>query len=105
MDLVTSVVGLYGVISLAGGLIGYVKAKSTASLIAGSLAGIVLLVCAVGIARGSHTAALGSAVVALLLGGRFVGTWIRRRRVMPDLLMVGGALAVLIAVGVRLLMP
>jgi uncharacterized membrane protein (UPF0136 family) len=37
---------LYGVVSLVGGIIGYVKANSVESLIAGGISGILLLVCA-----------------------------------------------------------
>ena len=42
MDTAAVVAALYGIFSLAGGIIGYVKAKSTASLVAGSLSGVLL---------------------------------------------------------------
>ena len=88
MDLIIVIVAAYGAFSLVGGVIGYLKAKSAASLIAGGVSGMVLLVCAYGIGQGSRTAILGSLAVALGLGGRFLSTWLKNRRVMPDLLMI-----------------
>ena len=94
------VVAIYGGVSLVGGIIGYVKAKSTASLVAGSICGVILLGCARAMMGGSRAAAVGSVVVALLLGGRFLGTWRRTRRVMPDLVMILLSAAALAAVGI-----
>ena len=102
MGMASGIVTIYGVFSLVGGVIGYVKARSLASLMAGSLSGAILLVCAYGIGQGSRTALIGSALVALLLGGRFVGTWRKKRRLMPDLIMVVLSGATLITVGLSL---
>jgi len=88
MGIASAVVGLFGAISAAGGIIGYVKARSRVSLIVGVAAGALLGLCAIGLTRGSGSAALGSAFIALLLGGRFAKTWQRTRRLMPDLIMV-----------------
>ena len=103
MALASAVTALYGAFSLVGGVIGYLKAKSRASLVAGSVSGIVLLVCAAGLRDGNRNAAIGSLLVALALGGRFAGTWRRNHRVMPDLLMVLLSLATLVTVGLELL--
>ena len=97
MSLPALIVGLYGLLSLAGGLIGFVKSRSLPSLIAGSLSGLVLLACAAGVQHGHRMAAWVSLVLALMLGGRFAGVWRRKRRIMPDLVMVVGAALVLIA--------
>ena len=43
MNITVIVVGLFGLFSLAGGLIGYFKAGSMASLIAGGVSGLILL--------------------------------------------------------------
>ena len=102
MSLAVWVVGIYGLFSLVGGMIGYLKAKSQASLIAGSLSGVSLFACAYGIMHESRVAALVSLVIAALLGGRFVGTWRRTHRVMPDLLMVVLSLATIVTVSLGL---
>ena len=103
MSVASAVVGLYGIFSLVGGVIGYLKVKSRASLAAGSASGIVLLVCAAGLRDGNRNAAIGSLLVALALGGRFAGTWRRNHRIMPDLLMVLLSFATPVTVGLGLL--
>ena len=102
MDLTIVIVIAFGLFSLVGGFVGYIKAGSKASLIAGSLSGIVLLFSAYGITKGIAFAPLVSLGVAILLGGRFFGTWMKTRRVMPDLLMILFSLATAILVGLRL---
>ena len=103
MQIAAVVAASYGVFSLVGGIIGYVKARSAASLLSGSASGILLLLCAYKIAQGSHGAVLGSLGIALALGARFFGTWRKNRRVMPDLLMVLFSAATLLADGFVLL--
>ena len=103
MDFAVVIVFLFGIFNLLGGWIGYIKAGSKASLIAGSLAGVVLLGCAYGLRHGSPWAMLVSLVVSILLGGRFLGTWLKNRRVMPDLLMILLSLATIVAVGMKFL--
>ena len=103
MSVAIAVVACYGLFSLVGGMIGYLKANSTASLIAGSMSGILLLLCAYGMAHGSRAAVLGSLAVAVVLGARFLGTWLKHHRVMPDLLMVLFSAATLLAAGVVLI--
>ena len=102
MSFATLVVGAYGCFSLAGGIIGYVKAKSTPSLIAGSLSGVILLWSAYGINEGNRGAYLVGLIIALLLGLRFLKTWLKNRRLMPDLLMVSFSLLTLIVAGIAM---
>ena len=100
MALAAIIVFIYGLFTLVGGIIGFVKAKSRASLIAGSLSGLALLVSAYGMNQGMQAASIVSFVIAILLGARFLKTWLTNRRVMPDLLMVILSIATLIAVSV-----
>ena len=102
MSLTIAVIMVYGVFCLAGGLVGYLKAKSVASLITGSLAGITIMVCGEEMIQGHRVAALIVLVIALLLFGRFLMTWRTNRRVMPDLLMVLLSAITIGAVGVSL---
>jgi len=67
----SSLAGVYGVIALTGGIMGFVKADSIASLVAGGVSGLLLLLCAVGVFY-RPTVSLGvAAVVAIALIGRF----------------------------------
>lgn len=98
----TAIVALFGIFNLVGGVIGYVKAKSLPSLIAGIISGIVLLACVPGIRQGSRTASVLVLVVALLLGGRFLGTWLKKKKVMPDLIIVIFSVVTLLTIGTTL---
>ncbi|HKQ80256.1 MAG TPA: TMEM14 family protein [Blastocatellia bacterium] len=63
---------IYGILVAVGGLMGYLKASSTASLIAGGISGIALVVSAVAMMKGSYSTGWWiSLIVALLLLGRF----------------------------------
>ncbi len=79
---------MFGFFCIIGGVIGFSKAKSSASLIAGIVFGVVLLSFAWAMGRGAQWAAIGSVLVSILLGIRFFGTWLKKRRLMPDLLMI-----------------
>lgn len=103
MDGTVIVIIVFGLFSLIGGVIGYVKAQSRASLIAGSISGTMLLGSAFGVAKGNRIALGVSLGIALLLGGRFLGSWLKTRRIMPDLLMVSLSLATVIVVGMKLI--
>jgi uncharacterized membrane protein (UPF0136 family) len=67
---------LFGLASIVGGILGFVgEKKSTASLVAGGLSGVILLLCGVGIFKGPKQAfisLLGALVLALALVGFFV---------------------------------
>jgi uncharacterized membrane protein (UPF0136 family) len=63
--------GLYGLIALIGGTIGYVKAGSLASLIAGLISGLALLIGSFFVARSPKRALPVVIVVCVALVGRF----------------------------------
>lgn len=90
----------FGVFTIAGGIVGYVKAKSRASLVAGGISGAVLLLAAylVGTAGSASTSQLAlvvGMVVSLALAGRFIGAYRKSKKVMP-----AGVMALLGVVGV-----
>src|SRR5438552_1566767 len=70
----------YAGVAFSGGLQGYRNKGSKASLIAGSVSGVLLSVCAVGDLFLLWYAAAGAIVVAVLLVGRFAGTLMKERR-------------------------
>ena len=92
----------YGVLSLAGGIMGYAKAKSRASLIAGGISGLVLIGSAA--LAASHPAAgfAVACVVSLALVGRFAKSAAGKRASGVAKLMIGGGLAVLVTAGIAL---
>ena len=74
---------VFGLLTIAGGIMGYVKAGSNASLIAGSLSGLLLLLAAFFLP--SHVSlglALGG-IVSLLLIGYFLPAFFRTGKMMP----------------------
>ncbi len=65
---------IYGILLAVGGVMGYVKKDSMASLIAGGISGIVVVGSAVAMMKGSYSTGWWiSLIVALLLLGRFGG--------------------------------
>jgi uncharacterized membrane protein (UPF0136 family) len=75
---------LYGILVLAGGAIGYVKAKSRASLIAGIVFGGLLALAAGLLVTGSPRVGAGLGLAtALALIARFLPNFVRTKKVMP----------------------
>jgi uncharacterized membrane protein (UPF0136 family) len=92
---------IFGLLTIAGGVMGYVKAGSTPSLIAGSVSGILLLVAAF-LLPGSPVAGLAlGGIMSLLLAGYFLPALIRTGKMMPpgmmSLLSVLGIVFTLVA--------
>lgn len=67
---------------------GYVKAASKASLIAGSITGGLLLLSAFLMTRGITAGAILGMVVSLLLMGQFGPSLLKKFKIMPNLLVV-----------------
>jgi uncharacterized membrane protein (UPF0136 family) len=102
MSLATIVFATIGVASGVGGYMGFKKAQSKASLIAGGVSGAVLLVAAGLTASGFVTAGLAlGGVTCLALAGRFIPGYLRTRKLMPagmmSVLATGGVLTALLA--------
>ncbi|MBB3206534.1 uncharacterized membrane protein (UPF0136 family) [Rhodopirellula rubra] len=88
MDFPVIVTAIFGSFVIFGGVMGYVKAASKASLIAGSITGGLLLLSAVLIANGIVAGAILGLVVSLLLIGQFGPSLLKKFKVMPNLLVV-----------------
>lgn len=73
----------FGILTIAGGVLGYVKAGSTASIIAGSISGILLLVAAFLLPDRLVAGLAVGFIVSLLLAGRFIPIFIRSGKIMP----------------------
>jgi uncharacterized membrane protein (UPF0136 family) len=85
---------IFGALTIIGGIIGYVKAGSMPSIIAGAITGVLLLVAgallpehrAIGLATGF--------MISLLLAVQFVPKFIRTGRAMP-----AGMISILSVIG------
>lgn len=86
---------IFGLLTIAGGIVGYVKAGSTPSLIAGSVTGILLLVAAFLFPTYQLTGLILGMVVSLVLAGQFVPKFIRTGKVMP-----AGIMSLLSVIGI-----
>lgn len=87
---------VFGILAIVGGAIGFVKAKSKASLIAGAIYGLLLIVGAVLIATGPATAGIILCLaISLMLALRFVPAFLKKRAWMPS-----GMMSILSVLGV-----
>ena len=86
---------IFGILTIAGGIVGYVKAGSAPSIIAGSITGI-LLVIAAWLLPEHRAAGLATAlIVSLVLAAQFVPKFIRTGKVMP-----AGMMSILSVIGI-----
>ncbi len=86
---------IFGLLTIVGGVIGYVKAGSTASIIAGAISGIALIVAAYLLPGNVVLGLVVAGVVSILLAGRFIPAFMQTGKIMP-----AGLMAVLSAIGV-----
>jgi uncharacterized membrane protein (UPF0136 family) len=74
---------VFGLLTIAGGIMGYVKAGSNASLIAGSLSGLLLLLAAFLLPNHAPIGLALGGIVSLLLIGYFLPAFFRTGKMMP----------------------
>lgn len=88
---------VFGVLTIGGGVVGFVRAKSRASLVAGAIAGALLLASGFLVGRVGRPGLFLGLVVSGALAGRFVAVFIKTKKPMP-----AGIMAVLGVAGVVL---
>jgi uncharacterized membrane protein (UPF0136 family) len=92
---------VFGVLTIVGGVVGYVKAGSVASIIAGSITGVLLLLAAFLLPEHRAIGLATAFIISLLLAAQFLPKFIRTGRVMPagtmSILSVIGVIAAIIA--------
>jgi uncharacterized membrane protein (UPF0136 family) len=86
---------IFGMLTIAGGVIGYVKAGSIPSIIAGSITGILLLVAAFLLPEHRAVGLATAFIVSLLLAGQFIPKFIRTGKAMP-----AGMMSILSVIGI-----
>ena len=95
MNLVVTVAIAYGILAIIGGIIGYVQAQSKASLISGSISGVLLIIAGVMQLQGQPWGLVLATVVTLVLVIVFAIRLVKTRKFMPAGLMSVLGLAVL----------
>ena len=86
---------IFGALTIVGGIIGYVKAGSLPSIIAGAVTGILLLVAGWILPTNRTPALITALLVSILLAAQFVPKVIRTGKVMP-----AGLMSVLSVIGI-----
>jgi uncharacterized membrane protein (UPF0136 family) len=86
---------IFGILTIAGGIIGYVKAGSTPSIIAGSVTGILLLLSAFLLPDHVVAGLAIGLITSLLLAGQFIPKFIRTGKAMP-----AGMMSILSVIGI-----
>ena len=86
---------VFGLLTIVGGVIGYVKAGSTASIVAGAISGIALIVAAFLLPGNLAAGLIIAGLVSVLLAGRFIPAFMKTGNMMP-----AGLMALLSAIGV-----
>lgn len=87
----------FGVLTIAGGLMGFLKAKSTASLVAGFILGGLLLAAAVLLRPETNVPLFLGLVASLAIAGKFIPDLITKMTLFP-----AGLMALLSAVSIAL---
>jgi uncharacterized membrane protein (UPF0136 family) len=86
---------VFGILTVFGGVMGFVKAKSKPSLLAGSISGGLLIVSGVLVGTTNLLAGLIlGALVSVALAGRFLPAFLKTKKPMP-----AGMMAVLSILG------
>jgi uncharacterized membrane protein (UPF0136 family) len=94
-----AIIAVYGIVSIAGGILGYVLADSKASLVAGGIAGLLLLLCAGGVFYLPAAGLSGAIVIAVALLGRFAPSLYRQSSTPEGLGTTKGIVALIMVAG------
>ena len=86
---------IFGALTILGGVIGYVKAGSVPSIIAGAITGVLLLVAGALLPENRAAGLAAAFIVSLLLAAQFVPKFIRTGKVMP-----AGLMSILSVIGI-----
>ena len=95
---------LFGIITIAGGVIGYVKAQSFPSLVAGGLSGLMLIIGALMIPVNWKVGLSSDLLLSLALLGRFLPSLLRRKynpaAYMVPLALIGAVVGAVLLTGI-----
>jgi len=86
---------IFGALTIVGGVIGYVKAQSVPSIVAGAITGVLLLIAGFILPQHRTAGIVTAFVISLLLAAQFVPKLIRTGKVMP-----AGLMSILSVIGI-----
>jgi uncharacterized membrane protein (UPF0136 family) len=86
---------IYGIIAIIGGIIGFIKSQSKASVISGSISGTGLLIAGIAAAQSQEWGKIAGMAIAALLIIVFIVRLIKTKKFMPAGLMILGGVATL----------
>lgn len=86
---------IFGFLTIAGGVMGYVTKRSVASIVTGGLFGALLLFAAYLMHSKTNEPLILGLVVSVVLAGRFIPNYIEKKAIIP-----GGLMAVLSSIGI-----
>ena len=78
---------IFGALTIVGGVIGYVKAQSVPSIVAGAITGVLLLIAGFILPQHRTAGIVAAFVISLLLAAQFVPKLVRTGKMMPAGLM------------------
>ena len=79
---------LYGLLSIGGGVMGYIKSQSKVSLLSGGVSGLLLLILAGMMNSGYQWAVIVAAIIISLLVVVFIVRWFKTKKLMPAVPMI-----------------
>ena len=86
---------VFGIVTIAGGTMGYVSKRSVASLVAGGICGVLLIYAAYLMHTPRPEPLILGLVVSIALAGRFIPNYIEKKALIP-----GGLMALLSGVSI-----
>jgi len=86
---------IFGLLTITGGIVGYVKAGSVISIVAGSISGLLLVAAAFLLPDHQAAGLIVALVISVLLTGQFVPKFFSTHKVMP-----AGLMSVLSVLGI-----
>ena len=78
----------YGLLSIGGGVMGYIKSQSKVSLLSGGVSGLLLLILAGMMNLGYQWAVIVAAIIISLLVVVFIVRWFKTKKLMPAVPMI-----------------
>jgi len=86
---------IFGILTIMGGVMGYVKAKSVVSIISGTICGAVLVAASYLLKEHPIAAEVSALCISVLLAGKFLPDYIHKKAFVP-----GGLMAILSVLGI-----